>query len=733
MNEDLVLDNTTNHDELSLDLAGELGLSVVTYHNTLPEEFVTDGHSRVAQVVHELLAALEVQSKWFRQEELDACRTQGLSELARCRELLDKRGAAGFFKRCQSELHLNNALKINQRPKPVDVLDVGEHVAASDVLYDLALLIMDLGYRGLDHQASIVFNKYLLHSNVENIRGLAAFPLFLFYHAGRGALNSAQSATHCLDAAQPIVAEAQQYLQLALHYLEKNTPQLIAIGGLSGSGKSTVAAQIPHVMTPRPGALLLRSDAERKVAMQLAETERIPASDYTSEASEANYRRLFEKASAALEAVFSVIVDAVFLAEKDRTAVAEVAIDQRTPFLGMWMDVPIDVMQKRVAERTGDASDATVEVLQAQSDRQIGEMTWHLVNAGGTAAGSLEQVHAVLNDSTRLLTSGMRQQAGGVMHAMVHDEYGAFDALELRDVDIPAIGENEILVRVHAAGLHVADCFSVKGAPFVMRMVTGVFKPKLGIPGFDVAGCVEVIGEKVTRFQPGDDVFGECNGACADYARVAEDRLALKPSNVTFQQAAAVPTSGLAALHALRDAGKLKSGQHVLINGAAGGVGTFAVQIAKALGAHVTGVCSTKNVDRMRAIGADHVVDYTQEDFTLSDERYDLILDNVENRTLSECRRVLAPRGTLIVNSGTGASGFKLLVRLVKPILLSPFVGQKLRRYLSLPNYKDLLVLKQFIETNEVVPVLDKTYALSETAAALAYIEDGHARGKVVV
>ena len=266
-----------------------------------------------------------------------------------------------------------------------------------------------------------------------------------------------------------------------------------------------------------------------------------------------------------------------------------------------------------------------------------------------------------------------------------------------------------------------------------MRVVSGPLKPKYGVPGFDVAGRVEAVGIKVTRFRLGDEVFGSCHGACAEYACAREDRLALKPVNLTFDQAAAVPTSALAALHAVRDAGKVKPGQKVLINGASGGVGTFAVQIAKSFGAEVTGVCGTTNVGVVRSIGADHVIDYTREDFTHSGQHYDLILDNVENHSLADCRRALTPSGTLILNSGTGARGLRMLVRLVKPLVVSPFARQKLRRYLSRPNHRDLLVLKDLVESGKVTPVIERTYPLPETPAALRHIEAGHTRGKVVV
>jgi NADPH:quinone reductase-like Zn-dependent oxidoreductase len=319
------------------------------------------------------------------------------------------------------------------------------------------------------------------------------------------------------------------------------------------------------------------------------------------------------------------------------------------------------------------------------------------------------------------------------MKAILQDKYGSPDLLELRDIDKPVVSDDEVLVRVHAAGLHVGDCFAVRGAPFAIRMVTGLFKPKYGVPGFDVAGQVEAVGNNVKQFQPGDEVFGECNGACAEYVCAKEDKLALKPANLTFEESAAVPTSALAALHALRDVGNVQPRQRVLINGASGGVGTFAVQIAKSFAAEVTGVCSTANVDMVRSIGAEHVIDYTQEDFAQGGTRYDLIFDNVENRSLSDCRRALTRSGTLILNSGTGARGLRFLVRLVKPLVLSPFVRQSLRRYLSVPNHEDLVVLKELVESGKLTPVIDKTYPLGETPAALGYIESGHARGKVVI
>ena len=237
----------------------------------------------------------------------------------------------------------------------------------------------------------------------------------------------------------------------------------------------------------------------------------------------------------------------------------------------------------------------------------------------------------------------------------------------------------------------------------------------------------------MTGFERGDEVFGASHGTCAEYVRAPATKLAHKPASLTFAEAAAIPTSGLAALHGLRDAGNVQAGQRVLIVGASGGVGTFALQIAKSYGAEVTGVCRTRNVDLVRSLGADYVIDYSLEDFTQERKQYDLIFDNVENRSLSEVRRALAPEGTLVLNSGTGAKGIAMLLRLAKPLVLSPFARQNMRRFLSKPNDKDLNVLKELVESGKLKPVIDKTYALEDTAEALSYIETGHASGKVVI
>lgn len=314
------------------------------------------------------------------------------------------------------------------------------------------------------------------------------------------------------------------------------------------------------------------------------------------------------------------------------------------------------------------------------------------------------------------------------MKAIVQNAYGSPETLQLQEVDKPEVKETEIRVRVRAAALNAGDYFSMRGSPWIVRLMVGFPKPKNYILGWDVAGHVDEVGRNVKRFHPGDTVFGSCQGALAEYACAAEEQFAIKPTNLTFEQAAAVPTAALTALQGLRDAGKVQAGQSVLINGASGGVGTFAVQIAKSLGAEVTGVCSTKNLDLVRSLGADHVIDYTQEDFTQGGPRYDLILDNVGNRSFSDCRRALTPRGTLLPNTGHAGMGYVLMA-----FARSAFVRQQGRLFVEKPNAQDLLVLKELIEAGKVTPVIDKTYRLDESPKALAYVGEGHARGKVVV
>jgi len=320
------------------------------------------------------------------------------------------------------------------------------------------------------------------------------------------------------------------------------------------------------------------------------------------------------------------------------------------------------------------------------------------------------------------------------MNAIVQDTYGTAEVLHAAEIDKPAIAAAEILVQVRAAGISRGTWHLMTGQPYLMRVMGfGLTRPKNPVPGQDVAGVVIEVGSDVTRFQPGDEVFGIGRGAFAEYAVVSQDKLAHKPAGVSFEQAAVAPVSGVTALQALRDKGRVGAGQKVLVIGASGGVGTYAVQLAKSFGAHVTGVSSTGKLDLVQSLGADHVFDYTKADFTTARSRYDLILDNVENRSLSDVRRALKPRGTLVLNSGTGAGGMKMMARLVRPLMLSPFVRQRLRRYLSNPNRADLEVLKAFVEAGQLMPVIDSSFALEKTPAALRHIEAGHARGKVVI
>ena len=314
------------------------------------------------------------------------------------------------------------------------------------------------------------------------------------------------------------------------------------------------------------------------------------------------------------------------------------------------------------------------------------------------------------------------------MKAIVINDYGSADVLTLKEIDKPAIKESEVLVSVQAAALNAGDYFSMRGDPWLARFTVGFPKPKGYVLGWDMAGRVEAVGKSVTRFQPGDEVFSSCASTLAEFVSVAEDNLASKPTNLTFEQAAAVPTAAITALQGLRNVGKLQPDQKVLINGASGGVGTFAVQIAKALGAEVTGICSTRNVEMVRSIGADHVIDYTKEDFTQGEQRYDLILDNVANHSFSDLRRALTPQGIIIPNSGHSGMGY-----VIKAFLLAPFMRQQGNMFLATSNSKDLDYLKQLIEDGKVTPVIDKTYPLSDTPEAFRYLEEEHARGKVVI
>jgi NADPH:quinone reductase-like Zn-dependent oxidoreductase len=321
------------------------------------------------------------------------------------------------------------------------------------------------------------------------------------------------------------------------------------------------------------------------------------------------------------------------------------------------------------------------------------------------------------------------------MKAIVQDSYGSTDVLEFREVDKPEIAADEVLVRVYAAGVGRGDWHVMTGLPYPIRLAGyGLRAPKALVLGMDVAGVVEAVGRDVTRFQPGDEAFGIGKGAFAEYARVSEKKLALKPANLTFAQAAVVAISGLTALQGLRDKGRVQPGQKVLITGASGGVGTFAVQLAKAFGAEVTAVCSTTKMDLIRSLGADHVIDYMRDDFATGEQCYDVILDIGGNSSLSRLRRALTPKGTLVIAGGeTEGRWLGGADRQLRALLLSPFVGQKLGTFICSENHEDLIVLKELIEAGTLIPVIDQAFALIDVPNAIRYLEQGHARGKVVI
>ena len=320
------------------------------------------------------------------------------------------------------------------------------------------------------------------------------------------------------------------------------------------------------------------------------------------------------------------------------------------------------------------------------------------------------------------------------MKAIVRDAYGSVDVLRLGEIDTPVAGEGEVLVRVHAAGVDQGVWHLMVGMPYAMRLVGfGIRAPKNPLLGYDVAGRVEAVGANVSEFREGDEVFGTCRGSFAEYAAARADRLASKPGNVSFEQAAAVPISGYAALQAVREHGGVRAGQRVLIIGAGGGVGTFAVQIAKASGAEVTGVCSTAKVELVRSIGADRVIDYTREDFGDSHDRYDVILDIAGNRSLSQLRRALTPRGTLVIVGAEDAGNWLGVGRQLRAAALSPFVGQKLGTFISKERKQDLEELRRLLEAGAIRPVVDRTFSLDEVPEAIRYLRDGRVRGKIVI
>ena len=322
------------------------------------------------------------------------------------------------------------------------------------------------------------------------------------------------------------------------------------------------------------------------------------------------------------------------------------------------------------------------------------------------------------------------------MKAIVQDRFGPPEVFRLATVDVPELGADDVLVRVHAAALNPYDWHMVRGDPLIARLMGGVglAKPKARVAGVDAAGLVEAVGANVRELRPGEPVLGFCTGAFAEYARAGADKVVHKPARLTFEQAAAVPMAALTALQGIRDVGAVRAGHRVLVNGAAGGVGTYAVQIAAALGAEVTGVCSTRNIDLVRSIGAAHVIDYTREDFTDGRTRYDVILDNVGNRPLLQLRRPLTPTGTLVLNGG-GSPGRVLgpVGAIIRAVVVDRVVRQRLRPFIAKPKRADLLTLTQLIEDGKLTPVLDRTYPLTDTAQGLRHLEQGHARGKVVI
>jgi NADPH:quinone reductase-like Zn-dependent oxidoreductase len=324
------------------------------------------------------------------------------------------------------------------------------------------------------------------------------------------------------------------------------------------------------------------------------------------------------------------------------------------------------------------------------------------------------------------------------MKAVVYTNYGSPDVLEIRDVKKPVPNDDQVLVKVRAASLNPLDWHYMEGTPYMIRaMGAGLRKPKSPRLGVDLAGTVEAVGKNVTQFKPGDEVFGTGHGAAfAEYVCAGKTKLVLKPANITFEQAAAVPIAALTALQGLRDKGKIHPRQKVLINGASGGVGTFAVQIAKSFGADVTGVCSTKNLDLVRSLGADHVIDYTKEDFTNGAQRYDLILDNVGTQPLSGFRRALKPQGICVMIGGGGPNEGRwigAMARPVKALLLSPFISQKMGMMLAEIHQEDLTTMADLMQAAKVKPVIDRTYPLSQIREAMKYLEAGHARGKVIL
>jgi NADPH:quinone reductase-like Zn-dependent oxidoreductase len=336
--------------------------------------------------------------------------------------------------------------------------------------------------------------------------------------------------------------------------------------------------------------------------------------------------------------------------------------------------------------------------------------------------------------SAREATMSVQLSVPRTMKAVVFHRYGPPEQLELKEIDTPAVDDDGVLVRVRAAGLNALDWRVMRGSPYVGRLIgMGFRRPNTSIPGVDLAGDVVAVGKNVTEFKPGNEVIGHRGSSCAEYVLGKERHFVPKPARLTFEQAAAVPVACLTALQGLRDVGRLQPGQRVLINGASGGVGTFTVQVGKALGADVTAVCSTRSVDMVRSIGADHVIDRTKEDFTRSGQRYDVIFDVAGDRSLRDCRRVLGRDGTLAIAGGSYGRWFGPVTRMLQAVVLRRFVSQRLVPFMAKGGKDDLLVLKELIEAGKLTPVVDRTYPLSETAQAIRYLEERRAQGKVII
>ena len=384
-----VLDNLATENLLDNAIAADMGQSIADYHRSLAVEAVSDGHARIQEVVHELIHELDKYETIFSRSRLDTFAESGLQELVSCKSLLDERALAGFVRRCHGDLHLRNMILHNGVPTPFDALEFDERMATTDVLYDFAFLLMDLDHRRLDTQANTAFNQYVLHSPEQTIKGLRLLPLFMFCRAGIRAMTTAQAASPDENAQSFRCKEAREYLDLALKYLKRPSPLLIAVGGVSGSGKSTQAGLLAPTLGHAPGALMLRSDVERKRSLGYAPTATLPASHYSPHTSRLNYALLLGKAGNALDAGIPVIVDAVFLDEDQRVAIEALAREKGVRFTGLWLQAPFELLENRVASRRNDASDATVQVLESQVQKDCGDIRWIHIPGSGTR----EQVH----------------------------------------------------------------------------------------------------------------------------------------------------------------------------------------------------------------------------------------------------------------------------------------------------------------------------------------------------